>query len=165
MRGKTRRPGAQRALRRPRADALEARALVNRRCSAWSPPRPLAHDRRRARTSAGAARERRALKDLIVNFNTTAGAFAGQRTRKLRAAVGLLGPTLTTANAAFSASTPPFPPTRAFAREILPGVRETAATIDAAFPWIAQTRALLAPAELQGLVARARARPRATWRG
>ena len=42
--------------------------------------------------------------------------------------------------------------TRAFAREILPGVRETAATIDAGFPWIAQTRALLGPDELQGLV-------------
>ncbi|MFL5883799.1 MAG: hypothetical protein ACJ77M_01900, partial [Thermoleophilaceae bacterium] len=45
-----------------------------------------------------------------------------------------------------------FPPTRAFAREILPGVRETPATIDASLPWIAQTRALLSPAELQGLV-------------
>ncbi len=45
-----------------------------------------------------------------------------------------------------------FPPTRAFAREILPGVRETPATVDAAFPWIAQTRALLSPNELQGLL-------------
>src|SRR4029078_9864573 len=45
-----------------------------------------------------------------------------------------------------------FPNTRAFAREILPGVRETAATIDPGFPWIAQTRALLGPDELRGLV-------------
>jgi hypothetical protein len=45
-----------------------------------------------------------------------------------------------------------FPPTRAFAREILPGVRETPATIHASFPWIAQTRKLVSPAELQGLV-------------
>jgi hypothetical protein len=34
----------------------------------------------------------------------------------------------------------------------LPGVRETPATIAAAFPWIRQTRALVSPAELQGLV-------------
>ena len=46
-----------------------------------------------------------------------------------------------------------FPPTRAFAREILPGVRETPATIAAALPWIAQTQQLASPAELQGLVA------------
>ena len=44
-----------------------------------------------------------------------------------------------------------FPPTRAFAREILPGVHETPATIDASFPWIAQTRTLVSPAELGGL--------------
>ena len=46
-----------------------------------------------------------------------------------------------------------FPPTRAFALAILPGVRETAATIDAAFPWIRATSALLQPSELQGLAA------------
>ena len=39
-----------------------------------------------------------------------------------------------------------FPPTRAFAREIIPGVRETPATIEASLPWIAQTRALIGPA-------------------
>jgi phospholipid/cholesterol/gamma-HCH transport system substrate-binding protein len=45
-----------------------------------------------------------------------------------------------------------FPPTRAFARELLPGLRETPATITASFPWIRQTGALVEPAELQGLV-------------
>jgi phospholipid/cholesterol/gamma-HCH transport system substrate-binding protein len=45
-----------------------------------------------------------------------------------------------------------FPPLRAFSREILPGVRETPTTVAASFPWIAQTRALVSPAELQGLV-------------
>jgi hypothetical protein len=44
-----------------------------------------------------------------------------------------------------------FPNTRAFAREVLPGVRETPATIDAGLPWIAQTRKLLGPDELKGL--------------
>jgi hypothetical protein len=45
-----------------------------------------------------------------------------------------------------------FPPLRAFSREILPGVRETPATVAATVPWITQTRALVSPAELQGLV-------------
>ena len=40
---------------------------------------------------------------------------------------------------------------RAFATEIRPGVRETPATIEAAFPWIEQTRALVQRGELGGL--------------
>jgi ABC-type transporter Mla subunit MlaD len=92
------------------------------------------------------------LQGLITNFNTTAGAFAAQSSA-LQQAVGLLGPTVTNARDAFVALDKSFPPTRVFAREILPGVRETPATIDAAFPWIAQTTALLAPSELQGLLA------------
>ncbi len=35
---------------------------------------------------------------------------------------------------------------------MIPGVRETPATIEAGFPWVRQTTALLSPAELQGLV-------------
>ena len=56
-----------------------------------------------------------------------------------------------TANRALTSLNEAFPPTRAFAREILPGVRETPSTIAASFPWIDQTRALLGPNELQGL--------------
>ena len=59
--------------------------------------------------------------------------------------------TLETANAALASLNAAFPPTRAFAREILPGVHETPATIDASFPWVAQTRKLLSQAELRGL--------------
>jgi phospholipid/cholesterol/gamma-HCH transport system substrate-binding protein len=65
----------------------------------------------------------------------------------------VLGPTLRNANDAFAQLNAAFPATRAFAREILPGVRETPATIAAAFPWINQTRKLVAPSELRGLVA------------
>ena len=55
-----------------------------------------------------------------------------------------------------------FPPTRAFAREILPGVRETPATIDASLPVDrADARARLA-AGAQGLVKRPAAGGRAT---
>ena len=46
-----------------------------------------------------------------------------------------------------------FPSTRAWALEMIPGVEETPATLNAGFPWVAQARALLRPSELQGLVA------------
>src|SRR5439155_24778744 len=42
-------------------------------------------------------------------------------------------------------------PTRAFAHDILPGVRATPATVAATVPWIEQVRASLGPAELGGV--------------
>jgi ABC-type transporter Mla subunit MlaD len=93
------------------------------------------------------------LQGFVTNFNTTMAAFASQ-SANLRSTIRLLAPTLRNANATFADLNRAFPPTRAFAREILPGVRETPATIAASFPWIAETRALLGPNELRG-VARA----------
>jgi phospholipid/cholesterol/gamma-HCH transport system substrate-binding protein len=91
------------------------------------------------------------LQSFVTNFNRTVQAFANQQDN-LRQTVALLGPVLTKADATFKSLDASFPPTRAWAREILPGVRETPATIDASFPWIAQARALVQPAELGGLV-------------
>jgi phospholipid/cholesterol/gamma-HCH transport system substrate-binding protein len=91
------------------------------------------------------------LKDLITNFDVTAGALAGEQAG-LRETVRRLPRVLDAARPALDSLNRAFPPTRAFAREILPGVRETPATIDASFPWIAQTRKLVSRAELQGLV-------------
>ena len=97
-----------------------------------------------------ASREDR-LKDLISNFNTTMAAFADEASN-LRATVAVLPDTLDAANRALGHLNDAFPATRALARELIPGVRETPATVDASFPWIAETRKLLSPAELQGLV-------------
>jgi ABC-type transporter Mla subunit MlaD len=91
------------------------------------------------------------LKDLITNFNGTVSAFAGESSN-LRSTIHQLPGVLEAADPALTDLNRSFPPTRAFAREILPGVRQTPATITAAFPWIKQTRALVSPAELQGLV-------------
>ncbi len=90
------------------------------------------------------------LKDLVTNFNTTLGALAAQRS-DLRQTIALLGPTLEHTDSALTHLNASFPNTRAFAKEILPGVKETPATIDAALPWIAQARKLVSPAELGGL--------------
>jgi phospholipid/cholesterol/gamma-HCH transport system substrate-binding protein len=94
----------------------------------------------------------RNLKDLVTNFNGTTAAFAAE-SGNLSTTIRLLPGVLQAAKPALVDLNKAFPPTRAFAREILPGVEQSAATIDASFPWIAQTRALVSPAELQGLVA------------
>jgi phospholipid/cholesterol/gamma-HCH transport system substrate-binding protein len=104
-----------------------------------------------ARTTAALTRHEVQLKDLITNFNRTMAAFASE-SGNLSASIRELAPTLQNANTAFASLNAAFPPTRAFAREILPGVRETPATIQASFPWIAQTRKLVSQAELGGLL-------------
>jgi phospholipid/cholesterol/gamma-HCH transport system substrate-binding protein len=91
------------------------------------------------------------LKELITNFNTTMGALAAEE-GNLRATIHELPQVLEAARPALDNLNAAFPSTRAWALEMIPGVRETPATIDAGFPWIRQVRALVSPAELQGLV-------------
>ena len=105
-----------------------------------------------SRTTEGLGRNERSLQDLITNFNTTLAATASEATN-LRASLRLLPPTLEASDAAFDSLNAAFPNTRGFARDILPGVRETPATIAASYPWIAQARPLVSQAELGGLVA------------
>ena len=103
------------------------------------------------KVSTALASREATLQDLVTNLNVTMGAFAAEdanlseTVRRLPLLLEAARPALDNLNAAF-------PPTRDFAREILPGVRETPATIEAGFPWVEQTRALVSPAELQGLV-------------
>jgi phospholipid/cholesterol/gamma-HCH transport system substrate-binding protein len=128
-----------------RSTAVVSDALLGRR----------AHDLSRllrglSRTTEGLGRNERQLEDLVVAFNRTTAATASQADN-LSASIRLLAPTLVHADSALDALNAAFPNTRLFAREILPGVRETPATIAAAFPWIAQTRKLLGPSELGGL--------------
>ena len=104
-----------------------------------------------SRTTEGLGRNERQLEDLVVNFNRTVAATADRAT-DLRTSLRLLAPTLASADRALDALNAAFPDTRAFAREILPGVRETASTIDAAFPWVRQARGLVSPSELEGWV-------------
>ncbi len=96
-------------------------------------------------------RNERQLQDFVTNFNSTVKIFADESTN-LGASIHKLPRTLRSADRTFANLNRAFPPTRAFAREILPGVRATPGTIDAAYPWIRQVRALLRPSELQGLV-------------
>jgi phospholipid/cholesterol/gamma-HCH transport system substrate-binding protein len=135
----------------PGAEALRGAALVQ---NALLGERP----RDLSRTIAGIAqlsralvRRERQLQDLITNFNITAGAFASQSTA-LSSTIRLLGPTLETTREALFSFDQALPSVRAFSRELLPGVKETPATVKAAFPWIDQARPLLSQAELGGLL-------------
>jgi phospholipid/cholesterol/gamma-HCH transport system substrate-binding protein len=103
------------------------------------------------RIFAALSRNEGSLKDLVTNFNTTMGALAAEQDN-LRETIADLPGLLEAANPALDKLNAAFPSTRAWALEMIPGVRETPATITAAFPWIRQTRALLGPSELQGLV-------------
>jgi phospholipid/cholesterol/gamma-HCH transport system substrate-binding protein len=103
------------------------------------------------KVSAALSHNDQNLKDLVTNFNTTMGSFAS-RSAELKSTVAQLPGVLNLANSTFANLNRAFPPTRAFAREILPGVRETAPTITASFPWVRQVRKLVSKPELQGLV-------------
>jgi virulence factor Mce-like protein len=102
------------------------------------------------RATEGLGRNEEQLQDLVTDFATTMGAFAAERDN-LQTSIRELGPTLQTTNTALTKINAALPPTREFARAILPGVNETADTLTAGFPWIRQTRALLSQAELRGL--------------
>jgi phospholipid/cholesterol/gamma-HCH transport system substrate-binding protein len=133
------------------ADALRGGAIVNEAILGTD-----LHDLSRLissqqRITAALSSREGQLQDLITNFNTTMAALASEEAN-LRATVRELPRVLEAARPALDELNAAFPPTRAWAREMIPGVRETPATIDAGFPWIRQTRALLSPAELQGLV-------------
>ena len=103
------------------------------------------------RVFAALASREGSLKDLITNFNITMSALATEQ-NNLRQTIAELPELAEAADPALDNLNDAFPSTRAWALEMIPGVLETPATIDAAFPWIRQTRALVSQAELQGLV-------------
>ncbi len=92
------------------------------------------------------------LGELIGNFNTFLGSLAAQSS-SLTAAVHELPGTLTTADRALAAVDRFLPPLRSFSLDLIPGVEETPATVQASLPWIAQFRGLLGPQELGGVAA------------
>ncbi len=90
------------------------------------------------------------LGELIGNFNTFLGAFASQ-SPSLRTAVAELPAALHSADRGFAELTAAAPPVRAFSLDLIPGVENLPATITAAYPWIEQAKASLAPNELGGV--------------
>jgi phospholipid/cholesterol/gamma-HCH transport system substrate-binding protein len=90
------------------------------------------------------------LGELIGNFDTFFHSFAAQST-SLSATVAELPSSLRNIDRGLGALNAAFPSIRAFALDILPGVRATPATVAATLPWIEQVQASLAPTELGGV--------------
>jgi phospholipid/cholesterol/gamma-HCH transport system substrate-binding protein len=104
------------------------------------------------RTFAALASNPDALKELVTDLNTTAGAIAAEDTA-LEAAVPALRDTLREGYPALGELNAALPTLRTFSREALPGVRSSVPALDAAIPWITQARGLVQPSELRGLAA------------
>jgi phospholipid/cholesterol/gamma-HCH transport system substrate-binding protein len=92
------------------------------------------------------------LQALIEDFDTTAGAFARSDT-DLRATVAELPRTLRAAQPALGALNVAFPPLRALAQDLRPGVRSSLPALRAGTPLLEQLRGLVSEDELRGLLA------------
>lgn len=104
--------------------------------------------RGQAKTFAALVEDEAALKNLVTDFNITAGAFASQDTA-LEASLPALRDLLRVGSPALASLNSALPSLRAFAVDALPGVRSSAPTLKASLPFIRQVRALVSPEELQ----------------
>ncbi|HYM45870.1 MAG TPA: MlaD family protein [Solirubrobacteraceae bacterium] len=130
--------------------ALRGSAIVNQATSGTE-----AHDLSKlvaaiGKTTAALNVYEQSLSEWVPNFNAFFAAFAAQSS-SLSEAVARLPGALSSASRAFVSANAAFPPTRAFAEAIVPGVKQTPATVSAALPWIEQVQASLAPSELGGV--------------
>ncbi len=103
-------------------------------------------------TFSGLSASQAHLAHLITSFNQTMGALAA-RQDALSQTIALLPPTLRAVDSALGPIQASFGPTREFASELTPSVKQLGPTIDAAFPWVAQSTALFSRQELRGLLA------------
>jgi phospholipid/cholesterol/gamma-HCH transport system substrate-binding protein len=101
------------------------------------------------KTFAAIAKDERSLKDLVTNFNVTAGAFA-REDQALAASIPALQNTLRVGHPALESLDEALPSLRAFARDALPGVRSSDETLAASLPFITQARLLMSERELRG---------------
>ncbi len=104
------------------------------------------------RTFAALASNPDALKGLVTDLNTTAGAIASEDVA-LEAAIPALRDTLREGYPALGELNAALPTLRVFAREATPGVRSSVPALTAAIPWFTQARGLVQPSELRGLAA------------
>jgi len=103
-------------------------------------------------TAAALDRHREQLKSLVTDFHVTAAAFAREE-GNLRTALGELPRTLRASMPALAALNESFPPLRALATELRPGVQNSEETLDVSIPFVRELRGLVSEAELRGLAA------------
>jgi ABC-type transporter Mla subunit MlaD len=91
------------------------------------------------------------LKDFITNFNRFFAVFAAEQAN-LRRSVAELGPTLVAARSSLTSLNNALPQLEGFAKDIIPGVYETPATVTAMGPWITQAQQFFSQDEGGGLL-------------
>jgi phospholipid/cholesterol/gamma-HCH transport system substrate-binding protein len=104
------------------------------------------------RLFGGLAAESGQLSDLVSTLNATMAALS-DRQGDLEQTIALLPGTLRATDEALGPLQASFAPTRQFARELTPSIRQLGPTIDAGLPWLSQSIALFSPQELRGLLA------------
>lgn len=104
-----------------------------------------------SRAFSALASQQQRLAHLVGTFNATMGALAN-RQYDLSQTIALLPPLLRATDAALGPLQASFAPTRAFARDLTPSVRQLGPTIVAGLPWLAQSTALVSRSYLGGLL-------------
>src|SRR5215207_5392821 len=94
------------------------------------------------KTFAAIVKDENALKELVTNFNVTAGAFA-REDAALAASIPALRDTLRVGHPALASLDSALPSLRAFARDALPGVRSSDETLAESLPFITKARLLM----------------------
>ncbi len=125
--------------------AYKSTAVVNDALLGENPTRDLQRVLKgQQRVAAALTVNPEALQGLVTNVNTTAGALAREDV-SLAASIPALRDLLKTGSPALASLNGALPSLRRFAVEALPGVRSTPRTIDAAMPFLRQTRKLFTP--------------------
>ena len=106
--------------------------------------------RSQAKVARALNRDPETLQDLITNLNVTARALSADE-RALQATIPALRDTVVRGRPALAELDAALPTLRAFARDALPGVRSSAATLRESRPFIRQLRQLVSERELKGL--------------
>jgi ABC-type transporter Mla subunit MlaD len=133
------------------ANAFKASAIVNQALLGTQPHDLSGVVSGNAHVFEALASQQSRLSDLVTVFNATLGALAA-RQQDLSATIALLPPLLRSQDSALGPLQASFGPTRAFARELTPSVKQLDPTIGAGLPWIAQSTELLSPTYLGGLL-------------
>jgi phospholipid/cholesterol/gamma-HCH transport system substrate-binding protein len=133
------------------ATAFKASAIVNQALLGTQPHDLSGVVSGNAHVFAALASQQNRLADLVTTFNATMGALAA-RQQDLSTSIALLPPFLRAQAAALGPLQASFGPTRAFARDLTPSIRQLGPTITAGLPWIAQATTLFSPTYLGGLL-------------
>jgi phospholipid/cholesterol/gamma-HCH transport system substrate-binding protein len=133
------------------AGAFRASAIVNQALLGQQPNDLSGVVSGSQRLFSALASQQGRLADLVSTFNATMGALSA-RQQDLSQTIALLPPLLRTANSALGPLQASFGPTRAFAADLTPSVKQLGPTIDAGLPWLGQSTALFSRQDLGGLL-------------